>query len=93
MLPIYKDESFMSLCRPLLDQQSSLEYTMKCQCETPMAKNCTNIFQKIKNKKKVISTCNCYRLFHSWYSYRKALSFKTRIILGTLDQGQIALTH
>lgn len=49
MLPIYKDESFMSLCRPLLDQQSSLEYTMKCQCETPMAKNCTNIFQKIKN--------------------------------------------
>lgn len=53
MLPIYKDESFMSLCRPLLDQQSSLEYTMKCQCETPMAKNCTNIFQKIKNKKRL----------------------------------------
>lgn len=62
---------------------------------TPMAKNCTNIFPKKKKKieKKVISTCNCYRLFHSWYSYRKALSFKTRIILGTLDQGQIALTH
>lgn len=60
---------------------------------TPMAKNCTNIFPKKKKKeKKVISTCNCYRLFHSWYSYRKALSFKTRIILGTLDQGQIALT-
>lgn len=52
MLPIYKDESFMSLCRPLLDQQSSLEYTMKCQCETPMAKNCTNIFQKKKKLKK-----------------------------------------
>lgn len=66
---------------------------MKCQRELQWLKIVQIFFKKKKNRKKVISTCNCYRLFHSWYSYRKALSFKTRIILGTLDQGQIALTH
>lgn len=33
-----------------------------------------------------------YHFLHSGYSYLKAITFKTRFILGTLDQDQITFT-
>lgn len=59
---------------------------------TPMAKNWTKIVFQNCEKKVYVYMYFFYHFLHSGYSYLKAITFKTRFILGTLDQDQITFT-